>query len=114
MPAQAQLPALAETAVTALFENAINSTRIFWSQRDDGSLLCADWEWCCPEIPAVLAGLEAVVFVTQQRSRVIKVGQGALVVALDARRVWGCWDVVPQIPEDATVSTWDDRLEIDV
>lgn len=112
MNAKATLPALAESAITMLFENAINATRIFWSQRGDASLVCADWEWCCPEIPAVLAGMDAVVFITREAPGVVKTDDDVLVVALDARRVWGKWVAVRATPRGMRAGTWDDRSEV--
>jgi len=112
MPAKASLPALAESAITSLFENAINATRIFWAQRGDASLACAEWEWCCPEIPAVLGGVDAVVFITSEPSSVTKTPLDVLVVSLEARRVWGKWTAAPEIPHGVTAGTWDDRSEV--
>jgi hypothetical protein len=112
MPAKATLPALAESAITTLFENAINGTRIFWSQRGDASLVCVQWSWCCPEIPAVLSGMDAVVFITSGPSSVIKAHSDALVVCLDARRVWGKWTPVREPPHGVTAGTWDDLREV--
>ena len=114
MTAKAPLPALAESAITTLFENVINATRIFWSQRDDASLVCGEWEWCCPEIQAVLAGMDAVVFITEESSRATRTRRDVLVVSLDARRVWGKWATVPRAPRAVTTSTWDDRTEVSI
>lgn len=110
----APLPALAENALTVLFERTINDTRIFWSQRADGSLYCSDWEWCCPEIPAILAGLEAVVFVTRAGSTARIAGPGVLVVSIDARRVWGRVRSVRAVPRGTRAITWDDRVEVGI
>ena len=115
MTARAMLPAMAESAITTLFASAITATRIFWSQRDDGSLVCADWEWCCPEIPAVLGGLDVVVFVTRGPSTARVVGPDVLVVSLDAHLIWGRWGhVLPHLPQGARAVTWDDRVEVEI
>jgi hypothetical protein len=105
---------LAENAVTALFERTINDTRIFWAQRADGSFACHEWEWCCPEIPAVLSGLEAVVFVTREPSHVRLVSTELIVVALSADRLWGRHRVLRRAPRGVKATTWDDRLEVQI
>ena len=112
MTAMASLPALAENAITVLFERTINDTRLFWEQRADGSFRCAEWRWCCPEIPSVLSGLDAVVFVTRGASRAWLVESGALVVSLEAGRVWGSCAVLPEAPRGVRATTWDDRLVV--
>ncbi|MFT3769869.1 MAG: hypothetical protein QM820_30935 [Minicystis sp.] len=115
MKARATIPAMAESAITTLFESAIAATRVFWSQRADGSVLCADWDWCCPEIPAVLGGMEVVVFVTRGPSSARMVGGTVIVVSLDATRVWGRWEkVLPRAPRGTRACTWDDRLEVEI
>lgn len=112
MTARAFLPSPAESAITTLFEKAINETRLFWSQRPDGSLLCADWEWCCPEVPAILAGMDAVVFITREPSTVRLAAPDVLVVALQEARVWGKWRVLKRPPTSGEAVTWDDRIEV--
>ncbi|APR79676.1 Hypothetical protein A7982_05023 [Minicystis rosea] len=115
MTAKATIPANAESAITTLFESAIAATRVFWAQRADGSLFCADWEWCCPEIPAVLGGMDVVVFMTRGPSSARVARSGVLVVSLDASRVWGRWQrVLSRVPHDTRASTWDDRLEVEI
>jgi hypothetical protein len=115
MSARATIPVLAESAITSLFETSIAATRIFWTQRADGTLVCVDWDWCCPEIPAVLGGLEVVVFVTRGPSRAEVVGGEVIVVGLDERRVWGCFGrVLPLLPRAARAITWDDRVEVEI
>ena len=115
MTARATIPANAESAITTLFESAIAATHVFWAQRADGSLLCADWEWCCPEIPAVLGGMDVVVFVTRSASSARLAPSGVLVVSLEAARVWGRWQrVLPRVPRDTRAVTWDDRLEVEI
>jgi hypothetical protein len=110
----ARLPPLAQNAITVLFERAINDTRLFWSQRADGSLCCVDWEWCCPEIPAILAGLDAVVFVTKAESTARLASPGVVIVSIEASRIWGKSKVVRRAPSGARAITWDDRLEVDI
>lgn len=108
----ATLPALAENAITVLFERTINETRIFWTQRDDGTFCCRDWEWCCPEIPAVLSGLDAVVVLTRGPSTVRLAKPDVLVVALEGSRVWGRNKVLRQAPRGVLAITWDDRARV--
>jgi hypothetical protein len=110
----AALPVLAENAITTLFERTINDTRIFWEQHSDGSVRCREWEWCCPEIPAILAGMDAVVFVTREPSSVRVAASDLLVIALEGRRLWGKWRVLRRPPRGRVAVTWDDRSEVDV
>lgn len=113
MPAAANLPSAVDDAIIGVFERTINETRIFWTQRPDGSLRCADWEWCCPEVPAILGGLDAVVFVTRGSTRARLVAGDILVVSLDASRVWGEWPhVLDRVPRDMEAITWDDSLSV--
>jgi hypothetical protein len=113
MTVAATLPNTIDDAITGVFERTINETRIFWAQRRDGSLVCADWDWCCPEVPAILGGLDAVVFVTRSASRVRVAPKEVLVVSLDARRVWGRWRlVVDRAPQGVATVTWDDSYEV--
>lgn len=110
----AQLPALAENQITQLFAKTINVTRLFWSQRADGSLCCVDWEWCCPEIQAHLAGLDAVVFLTKAQSAARLASPGLVIVSIESCRIWGKSKVVRQAPRGAKAITWDDRIEVDI
>jgi hypothetical protein len=112
MPVAVTLPSTLDDVITSVFERTINETRLFWSQRGDGSLLCVDWDWCCPEVPAILGGLDAVVFVTRGPSRVRVAPGEVLVVSLDARRVWGRWSLVDRAPQGVATVTWDDSYEV--
>jgi hypothetical protein len=115
MTAAVTLPSAIDDVITSVFERTINETRIFWTQRGDGSLVCADWDWCCPEVPAILGGLDAVVFVTRGPRRARLAAGEVLVVSLDARRLWGKWRlVVDRAPHGVASITWDDSYEVGI
>jgi hypothetical protein len=112
MTARATLPMVAEDAIATLFERTINDTSLFWAQRADGSFVCPEWEWCCPEIPALLSGIEAVVFTTREPTSVVLIAHDLLVVSLAERRLWAEWRSVRRAPRQVEATTWDDRLRV--
>jgi hypothetical protein len=114
MTAAVTLPSAVDDVITGVFERTINDTCIFWSQRRDGSLVCSDWEWCCPEVPAILGGLDAVVFLTRGPSRVRLAPKDVLVVSLDAQRVWGRFRVLDRVPAGVDAITWDDSWKVKI
>jgi hypothetical protein len=64
-------------------------------------------------VPAILGGLDAVVFITRGPSRVRAAPKEVLVVSLDVRRVWGKWRrVLDRAPQGVATVSWDDSYEV--